>query len=164
MIGLLVFIVVAFGIIVIRGRVIVPPDSAYVVERFGVYRETLNPGIHFVTPIVERIAFRHSLAEQEETLSQTYTTLDRQPIQMTSAFRFRIVDPQRASYATVDPLHFVRELVRNAQRRLIEERAWDSLREERRSFQQDVLREVSAAAENAGVKVTEHEVRELKRA
>lgn len=163
MIGFLIFVVAVLAIIGFRSRVVVPPDSAYVVERLGRYRATLQPGTHFLAPFLDVIRFRHSLAERTEELAESYTTSDGQRIQMTSAFRSRVLDPRRASYETADYAQFVRELVRNAQKRLVEARTWQSLREERRSFQQEVLREVNAAAENAGVKVTEHEVRDLGR-
>ncbi len=163
MIGFLVFIVVVLAILGFRSRVVVPPDSAYIVERLGRYQATLNPGVHFLAPFLDRIAFRHSLAERAEELSESYTTSDGKHMHLMSAFRSRVLDPRRASYETADSSHFLRELVRNAQKRLIEARTWQSLREERRSFQQDVLREVNAAAESVGVQVVHHEVRDLDR-
>jgi SPFH domain / Band 7 family len=40
---------------------VVPQQSAYVIERFGRYHKTLDPGIHVLIPLVDRIAYVHDL-------------------------------------------------------------------------------------------------------
>ena len=42
---------------------IVPQQNAWVVERLGKYDRTLTPGLKFLVPFVERVAYRHSLKE-----------------------------------------------------------------------------------------------------
>ena len=50
-------------IFVVRTIKIVPQQSAFVVERLGKYDRTLTPGLSFVVPFVDRVAYRHSLKE-----------------------------------------------------------------------------------------------------
>ena len=37
---------------------IVPTQSAFIVERLGKYKNTLEPGFHLLVPFVEKVAFR----------------------------------------------------------------------------------------------------------
>lgn len=42
---------------------VVPEQSAWVVERFGRFSQVLAPGLHFLIPLVDKIAYVHSLKE-----------------------------------------------------------------------------------------------------
>jgi regulator of protease activity HflC (stomatin/prohibitin superfamily) len=62
--GLLLLVVavavVAFTILV-KTAIVVPQQSAYIVERLGKYSSTLSAGFHILVPFMERVAYRHSL-------------------------------------------------------------------------------------------------------
>ena len=47
-----------------QGVRVVPEQSAWIVERFGKFSQVLAPGLHFLIPFVDRIAYVHSLKEQ----------------------------------------------------------------------------------------------------
>ena len=58
----LVLAVVAL-VFIYRTFKIVPQQNAWVVERLGRYDRTLTPGLKFVIPFVDRVAYKHSLKE-----------------------------------------------------------------------------------------------------
>ena len=59
------------------GICIVPQQSAWVIERFGKFNRILSPGLHFLIPFVDRIAYIHSLKEQAIPISnQQAITMD----------------------------------------------------------------------------------------
>lgn len=154
-----VVLLLVFG--AVSAIVIVPKDFAYVVERLGRYHETLSVGFHVIMPIADRIKFKHSLAAQTEELSDVCETKDQYRASLTGAFRFRVLDAQRASYGAARYVDFLRELVRTAQKRYVEAQTWDSLREDRRSLTREVLRYVQAPAETVGVIVLEYDLQNL---
>lgn len=141
--------------------VIVPPGSAYVVERLGRYRGTLDPGFNMIVPLVDRVAHRHSLAQQTEELSELCTTKDQKRILVAASFRFRVLDSQRAAYGSADYRQFIRENVRMLQNRSVGSVDWDFLRENSRWLESEVLKDLGAPAETVGVAVLEYEVRSL---
>ena len=159
----LVAIVVVFLLVVGASLavVIVPVDSVYVIERMGRYRKTLPVGFNVIMPIADRVAFKHTMALQTRELSDIYETKDQRRTSLASAFRFRVLNAQRASYGAADYLASLLETVRASQKRYIEGEAWDSLRENTRLLENEVLRNVDAFAETVGVKVLEYEVRDL---
>jgi len=158
-----VAIVVAFLLVfaALKAVVIVPNGSAYVIERMGRYRATLPPGFNIIMPILDRIAYKHVLAQQTEELSDVYETKDRRRATLAAAFQFRVLDPQRASYGSADYRNFLRELVRTSQKRYVAGETWDALREDSRSLEREVLQSVDELTEAIGVKVLEYTVRGL---
>ncbi|MDQ6802175.1 MAG: SPFH domain-containing protein [Acidobacteriota bacterium] len=141
--------------------VIVPNDHAYITERMGVYSATLPPGFHVIMPLLDTIRFKHVMSEQTAELSDVIETQDRQRASLTSAYRYRILDPQRASYGSVDYANFLKEVVRTSQKRYVAGQTWDALRQDTRALEAEVQRGVDEASETIGVKLLEYTVRDL---
>ena len=79
--------------------VVVPEQRVYLLERFGKFDRTLGPGLHFLIPGVERVAFRHSLEELAVDIAeQLCITRDDVQVEVGGIVYIRIRDPQRACY------------------------------------------------------------------
>jgi len=152
---LAVFFVLRFAI------VMVPKDHVYVTERMGQYVATLNPGFHFVMPLMDTVRFKYPTTVQTHELSDVLETRDGQRATLTSAYRFRVVDPKRASYEAADYASSLRELVRGSQKRYVAGQTWDALRQDTRSFEAEVKRVVDEVSESIGLKVDDYTVKDL---
>ena len=94
----IVFIVAA--IVVIRSVRVVPQQTAYVVERLGRYRETLQPGLNFIIPFVDRLAYKHDLSEiTMDVPSQVCITRDNTQLQVDGVLYFQVMDPSSRAMA-----------------------------------------------------------------
>ena len=62
-IAILVFLGAVALVALSQMAVVVPEQNVYLLERLGRFDRALHPGLHFVIPFVERVAYRHSLKE-----------------------------------------------------------------------------------------------------
>jgi regulator of protease activity HflC (stomatin/prohibitin superfamily) len=80
-IALLLFVVAV--IFIVRSIKVVPQQNAWVVERLGKYHGTLTPGLNFLVPFVDRLAYQHSLKEVPLNVpSQVCITRDNTQLQV----------------------------------------------------------------------------------
>ena len=63
--GLFVIILLAVLVLIVLAKtaIVVPQQSAFVVERLGRYSGTLDAGFHILVPFIDVIRYRHSLKE-----------------------------------------------------------------------------------------------------
>ena len=59
--GIILFVVAA--LFVYQSVKVVPQQHAWVVERLGKYHQTLTPGLSFLIPFVDKVAYKHILKE-----------------------------------------------------------------------------------------------------
>ena len=84
-----------------QGIKVVPQQTAWVVERLGKFHAVLSPGLNFIIPFIDRVAYRHSLKEIPlDTPSQVCITRDNTQLTVDGVLFFQVTDPQRASYGT----------------------------------------------------------------
>ena len=103
--SLVISLGVAFVVIIIIAKtaVIVPQQSAFVVENLGKYSRTLRAGFHILIPFVERTAYRHTLKELAADIAeQICITKDNVQVGVDGVLYLQILDPQRASYGITD--------------------------------------------------------------
>lgn len=73
------------------GVIFVPQQEAYVIERFGKFSRVLGGGVHLLVPLVDRIAYIHSLKEQTiEIPEQTAVTTDNVAIRVNAVLFVKV--------------------------------------------------------------------------
>lgn len=141
---------------------IVPQQNAWVVERLGKFDRTLSPGLNFVVPFVDRVAYKHSLKEVPlDVPSQVCITKDNTQLQVDGILYFQITDPMRASYGSSDYIVAITQLAQTTLRSVVGKMELDKTFEERELINAAVVNALDEAALNWGVKVLRYEIKDL---
>jgi regulator of protease activity HflC (stomatin/prohibitin superfamily) len=149
-------------IFVVRAVKVVPQQNAWVVERLGKYHATLTPGLNFLVPFVDRVAYKHSLKEIPlDVPSQVCITRDNTQLQVDGILYFQVTDPMRASYGSSNYIVAVTQLAQTSLRSVIGKLELDKTFEERDIINAQVVQAIDEAALNWGVKVLRYEIKDL---
>jgi regulator of protease activity HflC (stomatin/prohibitin superfamily) len=159
-IAVLLFIIAV--IFVTRSIKVVPQQNAWVVERLGKYQSSLSPGLNFLVPFVDKVAYKHSLKEIPlDVPSQVCITRDNTQLQVDGILYFQVTDPMRASYGSSNYLMAVTQLAQTSLRSVIGKLELDKTFEERDMINAQVVSAIDEAALNWGVKVLRYEIKDL---
>lgn len=159
-VALVVFIVAM--IFVVRAIKVVPQQNAWVKERLGKYAGTLTPGLNWLIPFVDRVAYKHSLKEIPlDVPSQVCITRDNTQLQVDGILYFQVTDPMRASYGSSNYIVAVTQLAQTSLRSVIGKLELDKTFEERDIINAQVVAAIDEAALNWGVKVLRYEIKDL---
>ena len=157
----LVLVVIAI-IFIMRALKIVPQQNAWVVERLGKYDRTLTPGLSFVIPFIDRVAYKHSLKEVPlDVPSQVCITKDNTQLQVDGILYFQVTDPMRASYGSSNYIVAITQLAQTTLRSVVGKMELDKTFEERNAINSSVVNSLDEAALNWGVKVLRYEIKDL---
>ncbi len=157
----LVLVVIAI-VFIVRSLKIVPQQNAWVVERLGKYDRTLTPGLSFLVPFVDRVAYKHSLKEVPlDVPSQVCITKDNTQLQVDGILYFQITDPMRASYGSSNYIVAITQLAQTTLRSVVGKMELDKTFEERAHINASVVNSLDEAALNWGVKVLRYEIKDL---
>jgi len=141
---------------------VIPQQNAWVIERFGKFNKVLNPGLNFIIPFIDRVAYKHSLKEVPlDTPSQICITRDNTQLSVDGVLFFQVTDPQRASYGTSNYLLAITQLAQTTLRSVIGRMELDKTFEERDVINNQVVAAIDEAALNWGVKVLRYEIKDL---
>ena len=155
-------IVVIAVLFIARSVKVVPQQNAWVVERLGKYSTTLAPGLNFLVPFVDRVAYKHSLKEIPlDVPSQVCITRDNTQLQVDGIIFFQVTDPMRASYGSSNYVNAVTQLAQTTLRSVIGKLELDKTFEERDMINAKVVEAIDEAALNWGVKVLRYEIKDL---
>lgn len=158
MLGFLMILV----LFVYKGIKIVPQQQAWIIERFGRYNETLQPGLNFIIPFVDRIAYQHSLKEDAiDVREQTAITKDNVTLTLDGVIYTRIIDPKQASYGVSDPYYALTQLAQTTMRSEIGQITMDRTFSERESLNANIVSSINEAATSWGIQCMRYEIKDI---
>ena len=156
--ALLFFIFISF----VRCFRIVPQKSAFLVERLGKYKVTLQAGFHILVPFIDKVAYKHTLKEQAvDVPPQMCITKDNIAVEVDGILYMQVVDPQKASYGIGDYRFASTQLAQTTMRSVMGKLDLDKTFEERDAINTQIVEAVDKASDPWGVKVTRYEVKNI---
>jgi regulator of protease activity HflC (stomatin/prohibitin superfamily) len=160
--GVGIVILVLAVIFVFKAVKQVPQQQAWIIERLGKYRKTLSPGLNFIIPFVDSVAYKHSLKEVPlDVPSQVCITRDNTQLTVDGVLYFQVTDPMRASYGSSNYIVAITQLSQTTLRSVIGKMELDKTFEEREIINASVVNSLDEAALNWGVKVLRYEIKDL---
>jgi regulator of protease activity HflC (stomatin/prohibitin superfamily) len=149
-------------IVLLRSLRVVPQRTNYIVERLGKYHATLDAGLHFLIPFIDRIAYRHSLKEMAiDVPPQDCITKDNIQVEVDGVLYFQIIDPVKASYGINDYAYGSIQLAQTTMRSEIGRIELDRTFEEREAINHAIVNVIDKASGPWGLKVTRYEIKNI---
>ena len=151
------------GLVVLKQSVrFVPQNTALVVERFGKYRTTMEAGLNFLVPFIDRVAYSQTLKEQAvDVPSQGAITRDNISLVVDGVLYIKMVDPYKASYGVEDYVYAVTQLAQTTMRSEIGKIELDKTFEEREALNTNIVAQINDAATPWGVMVMRYEIKDI---
>src|SRR5215204_6478706 len=162
--GLLVFFFLAILVLIIVAKtaIVVPQQSAYIVERLGRYSGTLGARFHVLLPFVDTIRYRHSLKEMAVDIpAQVCITRDNVQVGVDGVLYLKVLNPERASYGISDFMFAISQPAQTTLRSEVGKIDLDRTFEERTNINLQVVTELDKASEAWGVKVLRYEIKNI---
>ena len=140
----------------------VPQNRAYVVERFGKYNKTMEAGLNFLVPFIDKVAYDRSLKEQAvDVPSQGAITKDNITLVVDGVLYLKVLDSFKASYGVDNYVYAVMQLAQTTMRSEIGKMELDKTFEERESLNFNIVAQINEAAGPWGVQVLRYEIKDI---
>src|ERR1041384_5792201 len=155
-------IVVLVFIVLMKTAIVVPQQSAYVVETLGRFSRTIQAGFHILIPFVERIAYKHNLKEEALDIpEQICITKDNVQVGVDGVLYMQVLDARSASYGITNYKFAIIQLAQTTLRSEIGKIDLDRTFEARATINANVVSELDHASAAWGVKVLRYEIKNI---
>ena len=159
MLTALTILLLIVGFIVWKTVVIVPMREACAIERLGKFRSVYVPGIHFLIPFFDRIAYRHETREQVIDIPpQSCITRDNIQVEVDGLVYLQVMDAKRASYGIEDYRRAAVNLAQTTMRSEVGKLTLGQTFSERETLNNSIVREIDKASDPWGVKILRYEL------
>ena len=162
----MIYLIVAVGffvlVLIFKGVRIVPQAENWIVERFGKYATTLNPGLNLINPIFSRVAIKIDIRESVLDLPKQGTiSSDNASLEVDGIVYFKIMDTYKAYYG-IQNLHYaIQNLAQTNIRSILGRMTLDESLSSREKINADLLSTLDEATDAWGTKITRVEIKDI---
>ena len=161
MMALIVIFVIIVAILISCVR-IVPQAHAFVIERLGAYTNTWPVGLHFKTPIIDRVARNVNLKEQViDFPPQPVITKDNVTMQIDTVVFYQITDPRLYCYGVDNPIMAIENLTATTLRNVIGDLELDETLTSRETINTKMRASLDVATDPWGIKINRVELKNI---
>jgi regulator of protease activity HflC (stomatin/prohibitin superfamily) len=163
-VGTIVLIVILVLLLVALAKSVTVIHQAEkgVVERFGRYRETLDPGLRFLVPFVDSLRARVDLRETVLDIEpQAVITKDNVGVTVDAVVYYYVTDAKAVKYEVADFYTAMSKLAQTNVRNLVGDMSLDETLASRERINASLRTTLDEATDKWGVKVTRVEVKEI---
>lgn len=159
---LLTLSLLAILLILQLSLVIVPNNQTMIQERFGKFQRILEPGFHFLIPLIDKIAYRVDMREQFFDVERQ-NCISRDNIQMSvdGIVYLKVMDPYKACYGIEDYVLASTNMAQTTMRSEIGKLSLDQTFSERESLNENIVKEIDNASDPWGIKVLRYEIKDI---
>jgi regulator of protease activity HflC (stomatin/prohibitin superfamily) len=164
-IGLIVFLVILAIVVLVtlsKSIVVIRQAEKGLVERFGRYKETLDPGLRFLVPYMDTLRARVDLRENVLDIEpQAVITKDNVGVTVDAVVYYYVTDAKAVRYEVANFFIAVSKLAQTNLRNLVGDMSLDETLASRERINASLRTTLDEATDKWGVKVTRVEVKEI---
>lgn len=162
MLATITFALLGLLFILVKLVLIVEMREVCVIERLGKFRAVKQPGLHFLIPFFDRVAYRHETREQVLDIpSQSCISRDNIQINVDGLVYIQVMDGEKASYGIEDYRKASVNLAQTTMRSEIGKLTLSETFSERDALNETIVREIDKASDPWGIKVLRYEVHNI---
>ncbi|MBN2605039.1 MAG: SPFH/Band 7/PHB domain protein [Bacilli bacterium] len=162
--GVILFILLVVLVLALVGKAftIVQQSNKYVIERLGAYSQTLEVGLHFIIPFIDRVQKRVSIKEQVVDFEpQPVITKDNVTMQIDTVVFYQITDAKLFTYGVENPLRAIENLTATTLRNIIGDLELDQSLTSRDLINTKMRNILDEATDPWGIKINRVEVKNI---
>ena len=161
-IALIIILVIVAVVMLARSVTIIHQAEKGIIERWGRFKEVLDPGLRFIVPVMDRMRARQDMRETViDVTPQPVITKDNVTVTVDAVIYYYVTDAKAVTYEVLNFYVAISKLAQTNLRNVIGDMSLDETLTSRERINANLRETLDEATDKWGVKVTRVEVKEI---